>query len=212
VWGAINGRHREVSIMNILTTRRRLMTYAPAAAAMAVPAAAIAAPGLAAAFPDHLDPQQVRGLAVMLKRLEGLPSDEAHTVLKAITESIECSLDNHAHDAELMTLGPYLDEAYAESLRRENAERSDEEIDEAAEKLCTLIDKVLSYKPLTREGLKLQAKALIMDGLCDWQEPVANFVLYFGMGNELPDRLMVDLLTTAWSEGTDEKTDEEDEA
>jgi hypothetical protein len=66
-----------------------------------------------------------------------------------------------------------------------------------------------------RGGLKMQCKALVMDGLEDRDEPTArfvgNFVLYFGM--ELPDRLTAHLLNNAlaWSDET-EDDEEGDEA
>jgi hypothetical protein len=189
--------------MTNLTTRRRLLAHAPAAAAMALPTAAIVLPSHATALPAHLDVQRVKGLAEMLERLEGMPADQANVVLKAITDCIECSIDTRAHDAELMTLGPELDEAYAESLHDD---------DHSGNKLYAMIDKILSYRPLTREGLKLQCKALVMDGAndLDWRVAkfISNFVIYFGM--EVPDRLMVDWLTTACPEEY-EKTDEEDD-
>jgi hypothetical protein len=194
-------------------SRRHMLANILAVAAMAVPTAAIEASGLAAAIPNHLDVQGVKGLAEMLERLDNLPKDFSNQVLTAITETLECSMDTHAHHAELVALRPQLEEAFAESRRREEAEpRSDEEIDEAADKLYALIDKVLSYRPLTREGLKLQCKALVIDGINEWGERtakfVANFVLYFGM--ELPDLLMVRLLSP-WPEEVEENDEEEGE-
>jgi hypothetical protein len=186
----LRGRHRGGTIgrrggFNNEISRRAMLAGVPAVAVMAVPGTAHAAAGLATAVPNHLDAQGVKGLAEALERLDKLPTDFARQVLTAITKTLECSMDAHAHNAELVALGPQLDEALPESWQREEAEpRNEEEIDQAADKLYTLIDKVLSYKPLTREGLKLQCKAIVIDGPIDWDEGIAkfvtNFVLYSG--------------------------------
>jgi hypothetical protein len=132
-------------------------------------------------------------------------------------------MDNHAHDAELLALGPQLDEALEEWWNREEARRShsptyipksDEEVEQATDKLYALIDKVLSYSPLTREGLKLQCKALIIDGLESWDDRtvrfIGNFVGYFAM--KLPNGLTVNLLNKGWAWDEDEEAEEEDES
>jgi hypothetical protein len=117
-------------------SRRRLLASMPAAAM--APAAATALPGLSTGVPDHLDGQQVRGLAEMLAKLEGLPKGEANTVLKAITEVLECGMNSHAHDAELMALKPQFDEMFKDWWEREETRkfrpadytpRTDEEIE-----------------------------------------------------------------------------------
>jgi hypothetical protein len=202
-------------------SRRRMLASVPVLAATMTPVAATALPGLGTAIPEHLDPQRVKGLADALEMLERLPKGEANKVLTAITETIELSMRNHAHDAELMTLRPHLDAAFEvwwqETKARISGDyheaRSDEEIAQAADKLWTLIDKVLSYSPMTREGLKLQCKALIMDELDDWDERsarfVGNFVMYFGM-KDVPELLTGKLLHYGW-EWSDENEEGDEE-
>jgi hypothetical protein len=201
-------------------SRRRLLASMPAAAAAMAPAAAVALPGLATAVPGHLDGQQVRGLAEMLAKLEGLPKGEANTVLKAITEVLECGMNSHAHDAELMALKPQFDEVFEDWWTREETRkfrpeeyspRSDEEVEQAANKQFEMIDKILGHRPLTRDGLKLQCCALIMSGYEEWDEHTARFVgnmvLFFDWG--LPDTLAVELLT--WGQDWDDEDEEGDE-
>jgi hypothetical protein len=84
---------------------------------------------------------------------------------------------------------------------------TDEEIKTWCSKLYEMIDEALSHSPVTREGLAMQCKAMLMDNYSDWRDPrtpsfVASVVLYLNM--ELPDFLMDDLFTAA--------VDEEDEA
>jgi hypothetical protein len=202
----------------ILTTRRRLLASMPAAAAMA-PAAATALPGLATAIPDYLDGQTVRGLTEALNHLDKLPKGEANKVLTAIKESIECSMRNHAHDAPLMALKPQFDEVFEDWWKRKEASkldlddcppRSDEEVDRGADQFYELIDKILSHSPITREGLALQCRALIMDGFDDWNDRTARFVgnmvLFFNW--KLPDTLAVELLT--WGQHWDDEDEEEE--
>ena len=74
-------------------TRRRKLASTPAVAAAA------AATGDAPAVPDHLDPRRVRGLAEALPWLDGMPKEEANTVLEAITSALKWGLQNHAQDA-----------------------------------------------------------------------------------------------------------------
>jgi hypothetical protein len=178
------GRHRAVMEDSIMKTdtklsRRRLLARIPAVAAAAVPAAAVALPGLATAVPGHLDGQQVRGLAEMLNKLEKLPDDEARTVLTAITDAIECSMRNHEHDAPLLALKPKFDAAFEDWwARTEDSKqglgrypaRTDEEIDEWADGLADLTDEVMAHQPITREGLAMQCRAMIMDGHGAWDD------------------------------------------
>jgi hypothetical protein len=205
---------------DFLFSRRRLLARIPAVAAAAVPAAATALPGLATAIPDHLDGQQVRGLAEMLAKLEGLPKDEANRVLKAITEVLECGMNSHAHDAELLALKPQFDEVFEAWWKRKEASKlhpkeyppmSDEEVEREADRQFELIDKVLSHSPITREGLALQCRALIMDGFDSWDDRTARFVgnmvLFFNW--KLPDTLAVELLT--WGQDWDDEAEDEDE-
>jgi len=202
-------------------SRRRLLARIPAVAAAAVPAAATALPGLATAVPGHLDGQQVRGLAEMLANLEKLPDDEARKVLTAITETIECSMRNHALDAELLALEPKLDAAFEDwwartedSMQRlgRYPSRTDEEIHEWANGLADLTDEVMGHSPITREGLKLQCRALIIDGYGVWNDHtarfVANLVLFFGW--KLPDTLAVKLLTRDLDVQDEDEDEEED--
>jgi hypothetical protein len=39
-----------------------------------------------------------------------------------------------------------------------------------------LINKILGYQPLTRDGLKLQCRAMIMDGYGSWDDCTGRFV------------------------------------
>lgn len=204
-------------------SRRRLLAYVPAMAAATAPTAATALPGLASAIPDHLDTRQVKGLAEALSMLEKMPKGEANKVLTAIKESIELGMRNYAHDAELLALKPQFDEVFEEWWAREEGRRShpddysprsDEEIGEATDTLYELIDKILSYESITREGLKLQCCALIMDGYETWDDRTArfmgNFVVYFNI--DLPRMLAVQLLTRGqnWDDEDEEEEDEEE--
>jgi hypothetical protein len=100
-------------------SRRRLLARIRAVAAAAVPATAVALPGLPTGVPDYLDGQTVRGLTEALRHLEGLPAGEANKVLTAITEVLECSMANHAHDAPLLALKPEFDAAFEDWWSRE---------------------------------------------------------------------------------------------
>jgi hypothetical protein len=205
-------------------SRRRLLARIPVVAAAAVPTAAAALPGLAAAVPDHLDVQRVRGLAEMLAKLEKLPNDEANTILKAITEVLECGMRNHAHDAELMALKPQFDDVFEHWWRQKEASKlqldsrlpmSDEEIDRAADKLYELIDRILDHPPITRAGLALYCRAVILHGYDDWDDRTARFVgnivLFFGW--ELPQSLMAGLLFRGLADGEEDGDNEDsDEA
>ncbi len=92
--------------------------------------------------------------------------------------------------------------------------RSDEEVDQEADEMFALIDKILTFSPLTRDGLRLQCRALIMDNYDDWNENVAKFVgsvvLFFNI--ELPGRLAAKLMAVGWSEGDEGEEDEDSEA
>jgi hypothetical protein len=201
-------------------SRRRLLARIPAVAAAAVPATAVALPGFATAIPGHLDGQQVRGLAEMLNKLEKLPDDEARTVLTAIVETIECSMRNHAIDAPLLALKPKFDAVFEAWWKRKEASklhpkeyppRSDEEVDREADQLYDLIDKILSHSPITREGLALQCRALIMESYGAWDDRTARFignmVLFFNW--KLPDTLAVELLTWGWKDEDEEENNDE---
>jgi hypothetical protein len=200
-------------------SRRRLLARIPAVAAAAVPATAVALPGLATAVPGHLDDQQVRGLAEMLAALETLPPGEANKVLTAVLETIECSMRNHEHDAPLLALKPKFDAAFEDWwARTEDSKRklgrypprADAEIAEWVTGLADLTDEVMAYHPITREGLALQCRALIMDGFDDWNDRTARFVgsmvLFFNW--KLPDTLTVELLT--WGQDWDDEDEDED--
>jgi hypothetical protein len=215
--GAVMEDHME---NNTALSRRRLLAHIPAVAAAAVPATVVALPGVATAVPGHLDGHQVRGLAEMLSALEGLPKGEANTVLKAITEVLECGMNSHAHDAPLMALKPKFDAAFEDWWARTDDSkrnlgrypaRTDEEIDEWADGLADLTAEVMGHRPITREGLALQCRALIMDGFDDWNDRTARFVgnmvLFFNW--KLPDTLAVELLT--WGQDWDDEDEEEDE-
>lgn len=74
-------------------------------------------------------------------------------------------------------------------------------------KLYEMINEVLSYRPVTREGLAMQCRAMIMDNFSDWWDwrtPsfVASIVLYLNM--ELPDFVMDDLFAAIENEGEEE--------
>jgi hypothetical protein len=202
-------------------SRRRLLAGVPAVAAAGVPSVAAALPGLATAVPDHLDGQQVRGLAEMLDKLDKLPKGEARTIMQAITESIECSMRNHAHDAELLALKPKFDAAFEDWWARtvdskqdlgRYPSRTDEEIDEWANGLADLTDEVMSHHPITREGLALQCRAMIMDGYGAWDDRIGRFignmVLFFDW--KLPDTLAVELFTWGWKDEDEEEDNDED--
>jgi hypothetical protein len=148
--GRVAGWHhaaKEDSNMTNTTdlSRRKLLASMPAAAAAMAPAAATALPGLATAVPDHLDGRKVRGLAEMLAKLEDLPKGEANTILKAITEVLECGIANHAYDAELMALKPEFDEMFKDWWEREETRkfhpenyspRTDEEVERESYEQC----------------------------------------------------------------------------
>jgi hypothetical protein len=163
----------------------------------------------------------------MLAKLEELPKGEANTILKAITEVLECGMNSHAHDAELMALKPQFDEVFADWWTREETRkfrpeeyspRSDEEVERAADKQFEMIDKILGYRPLTRDGLRLQCRAMVMDAYNDGDDRtvrfITNLLLFFSI--DIPDMLAVDLLTRGqdWSDEDEEEEeeDEEDEA
>ena len=204
-----------------LSRRRLLASSMPAVAAAAMPAAATALPALATAVPGHLDGQQVRGLAEMLNKLEKLPDDEARTVLTAITDAIECSMRNHEHDAPLLALKPKFDAAFEDWwARTEDSKqglgrypaRTDEEIDEWADGLADLTDEVMARHPITREGLAMQCRAMIMDGYSAWDDHghtarlIGSLVLFFGW--KLPNTLAVELLARGQDWDDEEEEDE----
>jgi hypothetical protein len=92
----------------------------------------------------------------------------------------------------------------------ERPPRTDEEIEREYE----LIDKIMSHQPVTREGLALQCRALIMDGFGTWDDNgpthiarfLGNMVLFFFW--KLPDTLAVELLT--WGQDWTEEDEEEE--
>jgi hypothetical protein len=159
----------------------------------------------------------------MLDKLDKLPTGEANKVLTAITEVLECGMNSHAHDAELLALKPQFDAMFEEWWKREETRklhpedyspRTDEEVEQETDKQYELIDKILGYHPLTRDGLKLQCRALIMHGHNDWADRTARFVgnivLFFHI--ELPDTLAVELLTWDWDVQDEDEDEEEDSA
>jgi len=204
-------------------SRRKLLARIPAVAAAAVPAAATALPGLSTAVPDHLDGQQVHRLAETLALLDKLPDGEARKVLTAITEVLNCGMANHTHDAELTALKPQFDMMFEDWWKREETRklrpdeyspRTDEEIDQETDKQYELIDKILGYEPLTRDGLELQCRALIMESYDTWDNRTARFfgtfMLFFGW--KLPDMLAVELLTKGQVWDDEEEDEHSDEA
>jgi hypothetical protein len=161
----------------------------------------------------------------MLNKLEKLPDDEARTVLTAIVETIDCSMRNHAIDAPLLALKPQFDEVFEAWWKRKEASKlhpkeyppmSDEEVEREADRQFELIDKILSHSPITREGLALQCRALIMDGFDSWDDRTARFVgnmvLFFNW--KLPNALAVELLTWGhdWDDEDEEGNEDSDEA
>jgi hypothetical protein len=93
------------------------------------------------------------------------------------------------------------------SIGRRYPERSDEETEEDSDKELVLTDKILSHRPVTREGLALQCRAFIMHGYDDphrtraFVSGVANFLFL-----DLPEGLAEKRLTLCG-----ENKDEEDE-
>jgi hypothetical protein len=90
--------------------------------------------------------------------------------------------------------------------------RSDEEINQAANKMYEMIDKILDHSAITRAGLELQTRAMILHGYDDWDDRTASFfgnmAVFFGW--ELPPSVMAGLLLRGWH-GGDEGDDEESE-
>jgi hypothetical protein len=221
--GMASCRHRRIPTMKSDTilslSRRRLLASMPAVAAAAVPAAATALPALAAAVPDPERDRRAAIIAAQLDSLDALPNDQAHKVLTAISEVLKCGIRNHDHDAPLMALKPQFDEVFEDWWRRKEASklnldqyspRTDEEVEREADKLYELIDKILDHSAITREGLALQTRAMILHGYDDWDDRTARFfgnmAVFFGW--ELPPSLIAGLM--GWNDG-DEGDDEESE-
>jgi hypothetical protein len=101
-----------------------------------------------------------------------------------------------------------------EPLFDDRPPRTDAEINEWAGGLADLTDEILSHQPITREGLALQCRAMIMDGYGAWDDDgrtarfIGNMVLFFNW--KLPDMLAVELLTSG-QEWDDEDEDEDEE-
>jgi hypothetical protein len=86
--------------------------------------------------------------------------------------------------------GPQLAKGVSQYSKLDKADRrfppkTDEEIDREADQQYELIDKILSHSPITREGLALQCRAMIMDGWGVWNDDgrtarfLGNMVLFF---------------------------------
>jgi hypothetical protein len=62
------------------------------------------------------------------------------------------------------------------SIARRYESRTDEEIEQETDKQWELVDEILSHHPVTRDGLALQCRAMIIEGYDDWDGPVRAFV------------------------------------
>jgi hypothetical protein len=213
-------------------SRRRLLASSMPALATAAAMAPVAASALtshpagAGAILEHLDRRRIQDLMRLLDQLDGMPKGEANKVLTAITETIECSMRNHEHDAPLLALKPKFDAAFDDWwARTEDSKqglgrypsRTDEEIDEWASGLAELTDEVMGHHPITREGLALQCRAMIMDGYGAWDDRTARFignmVLFFNW--KLPNTLAVELLTwgqDCWADEDEQENEDSDKA
>ena len=104
-------------------------------------------------------------------------------------------------DAELLALKPRFDEIFGEW--RQWIEAHDrQDIEDAVldafglNTLYEIIDEVLNYSPVTREGLALQCRAMLMHNYGDWQDLrtaafVAGVACFLKM--KLPDFVTDDL-------------------
>jgi hypothetical protein len=202
------------------TTRRGLFAGVPAIAVAAVPAAATALPD---PVRDRRDAILDRHLDV-IGRLDSMPVEGRRTVLTAVTDAIETSMGEHACDAELLALKPKFDEVFDDWWRRTEAAadhqeaferryppRTDGEIDQDADRLYGLVDEILRHRAYTREGLRLQCRAMIIDSYDErhgkeW-EFVASVATFLRM-HDLPDALMADLYD--WKFEDDEEEDGDD--
>jgi hypothetical protein len=112
-------------------------------------------------------------------------------------------------DADLLALKPRFDEIFDEYVQRAEArplaQESDEEIDARCNRMMEVIAEVLSHTPITRQGLALQTRAVIMNSYGDWhEEGIASFVIgVVGYLNiDLPKIVMKDLWRAAGREAT----------
>jgi hypothetical protein len=94
-----------------------------------------------------------------------------------------------------------------ESIPRRFPQRSDEENARDADRLYGLIDNILSHHALTREGLRLQCRAMIIVSRDSFSDQswwfVASVVSFLRMETRLPDALVADLY------GWDDEEDDE---
>jgi hypothetical protein len=238
-------------------SRRGLLAGAPALAATVAPAVALP------------DPVRIRRDEILdrhldtLARLDDRSPDDRRMILTAITDAIDCSMDEHDRDAGLLALQPRFNEVFDEwygrfeadteyqaaldaelvrrtgvrwaqfgTLEQDSAEakayvaarnalfdeglikrsyppRTDEEIRRYADRLYGLVDEILSHVAFTREGLRLQCRAMIIVSIDDWNDNTRQFVASVArfLRMPVPDALEAHLY--GWDDEDDREEDDE---